>query len=86
MTVEVRGTLVSLEGPRKRHHGDPVRDQLGPVVTQPVLQLAHTVILLYTAVVTFCAHASPAVTVLAMLQYRIVGTVLVTAVWRHRAS
>lgn len=83
MTVENRRALVALEGARERHHGDPVRDQLGPVVAQPVLQPAHTV-LLCTAI-ALCADdlvASPVVPVFALRQCRIVGTVLVAAARR----
>lgn len=80
MTVENRGTLVALEGARERHHGDPVRDQLGPVVAQPVLQPAHTVLLRTAIDLCAGALASPVVVpVFALRQGRIVGAILVAA-------
>lgn len=53
LTVEEGGALVTLEGACKCHHRDPVRDQLGPVVPQPVLQLADAVLQL-----TICPTAA----------------------------
>lgn len=70
-----------LEGSCERHHGDPIGDQLGPVVAQPVLQLAHTVLLLRT--VALHVLASPVVTVIALRHGRVVGTILVATV-QHR--
>lgn len=78
LAVKKRGTLVSLEGSRERHHGDPIGDQLGPVVAQPVLQLAHSVLLLRT--VTLDVLASFVVSVIALRHCRVVGTILVAAV------
>lgn len=76
LTVEKGGTLVALEGTRKCHHGDPVGDQLGPVVPQPVLQLAD-------AVLKLAIHSTAALGALVPVcgtpgEAQTVGAVLVT--------
>lgn len=82
MTVENRRALVALEGACECHHGDPVRDQLGPVVAQPVLQPAHTVLLRTSIALYADVLASPVDPVFALRQCRIVATILVAAVRR----